>query len=394
MLGPAMARRSAPVDVTDEEQPDFYGQLHIKVLRCEKSTDGGHINYVYEAALANQKWMVKRRYSDFEKLQDSLSRRFRKLKKQLPQLPKTAWYRKTDADYVKKKGIKLEAYLNGLLVIPDVANSPELYNFFFKARFAVGMRASFSGMPDSGSFNRSTIGGSPPEGPVSANSSAQASPNIHSLQGLPGEHTANLSPSAFDAQLMADATWESDGAAVMQALPKGSADYVWLTETNLEIAHKSAQLDSLKMARDDMIRSLLCNPSPHTSTPPPRLLGSSSPCVTPEQLGSASVPLTSNAPVVEEKQQPLHQLLSQTQAVDCSFYGTMEAIQQAIQLGVLLVAFPRLGTEVAVQLQQATGGSSLCGQTILNGQQMRFEGQLAGVAGTGCLQLVQFLQDY
>ena len=85
-------------------------------------------------------------------------------------------YRKTDADYVKKKGTRLETYLNGtvqnssclpltraagLLAIADVANSPELYNFFFKvwllllmlllthsgqARFAIGMRASFSGM--------------------------------------------------------------------------------------------------------------------------------------------------------------------------------------------------------------------------------------------------------
>ena len=85
----------------------------MQVLRCEKSTDGGHINYVYEAALSNQKWLVppllltpdcpplahltgavqvKRRYSDFEKLHESLCRRFRKIKNQMPQLPKTAWY--------------------------------------------------------------------------------------------------------------------------------------------------------------------------------------------------------------------------------------------------------------------------------------------------------------
>jgi hypothetical protein len=32
--------------------------MYLQVLRCEKSTDGGHINYVYEAALSNQKWLV------------------------------------------------------------------------------------------------------------------------------------------------------------------------------------------------------------------------------------------------------------------------------------------------------------------------------------------------
>lgn len=375
MLGPAMARRTAPVDLDLdlEQQPGFFGQLLIKVLRCEKSTDGGHINYVYEAALSNQKWLVKRRYSDFEKLHESLCRRFRKIKNQMPQLPKTAWYRKTDADYVKKKGIRLETYLNGLLAIADVANSPELYNFFFKARFAIGMRASFSGMPDPGSFANLSMAGSPPE---SGLGSTQSSPSIQSTKhhGLQG-----LSPCAFDEALMCGATWETDGAALMSSLPKGSADYQWLSDTNEAIAHKSAELDSLKFARDEKVRSLLTE---STHTTPTRLFSSASPCTSPEQLGSA----TDAKPAP-----PLHNLLGQTQPVDCSIYGGAEAIQQAIQLGVLLVAFPEFGTEVAVQLQQATG-DSLCGHTTLNGQLMRFEGSLTAprmTSGTGCLLMAQ-----
>ena len=70
---------------------NIYGRLDISILRCEKA-DGSYINYVFEARLEEQKWLVKRRFTAFEKLHEALSKRFKRIKRSLPELPKTAWW--------------------------------------------------------------------------------------------------------------------------------------------------------------------------------------------------------------------------------------------------------------------------------------------------------------
>ena len=60
-----------PEDLDSSSSPVFYGRLDVTICRCEKA-EGSYINYVFEAFLDEQKWLVKRRFTAFEKLHEAL----------------------------------------------------------------------------------------------------------------------------------------------------------------------------------------------------------------------------------------------------------------------------------------------------------------------------------
>eukprot|EP00658_Telonema_sp_P-2_P035864 TRINITY_DN26022_c0_g1_i1.p1 TRINITY_DN26022_c0_g1~~TRINITY_DN26022_c0_g1_i1.p1 ORF type:complete len:355 (-),score=94.17 TRINITY_DN26022_c0_g1_i1:152-1216(-) len=347
-----------------QDLPDLYSHVHIAITSCEKTNEGGeHINYIFDATMGDRTWQVKRRFTAFEKLHEALCKRFRRLKKSFPDLPKTAWWRKTDVDYVKKKGYRLQAYLRGLLNLPEVANSPEMYNFLFKARFAVGMRASFSGLPETSrsmlqTMHNSTLNQSPPSSPQNMDGKRDI--------GGAGESAVDDTRNTDELSVM-----DEQERTMLKMLPPGSAEHDWLVHINQAIRDKRAELAALEAERADKLETMGSA----------GLLGES------QLLGCSLHSVEEIDDDVSDSHLAL--TLAKPQGMDCSFYGCPEAVHQAIQLGMLLVVFPEVGTEVAVQLQQASSTTgSLCGQTVLNGQAMRFEGSLDGpnsCSGTGCL---------
>lgn len=353
-----------PEDLDSSSSPVFYGRLDVTICRCEKA-EGSYINYVFEAFLDEQKWLVKRRFTAFEKLHEALSKRFKRIKKSLPELPKTAWYRKTDADYVKKKGYRLEGYLKSLLNIPEVANSPEVYNFFFKARFAVGMRASFSGTPEAKTLSASMVNCTP-ESDAAFNDKS----NVQNTKLSP-------TPSASTTQTVGP---DEDGAEIFAQLNPGTPEYEWLVRIDASIKAKRQELAALEEERKHKLACLVKDGN---------LIG-----IEPGKNSELEFALSQSLHSVEEESVDVTDALMQqqlriAQQLDCSWYGSAAAVEQAIKVGVLIVVFPQVGTEVAVQLQDAGASmSTLTGQTVLNGLAMRFEGRLDSpnlTSGTGCL---------
>merc|ERR1711934_808652 len=127
----------------------LFGVIQAKVVCGEETKDdsGTYISYVIVVRYGGQEWQVGRRFRMFEKLSAMLQTRVGR-GVHVPDLPKTHMFRKVDKDYVKGKAQKLDAYLQGLLQIEQCANSPDLYNFLFKSRYTVGVRASFIGVPE------------------------------------------------------------------------------------------------------------------------------------------------------------------------------------------------------------------------------------------------------
>jgi len=364
----SMLQTDGVVPLPDPVFAQLFGVVQARVICGEetKYDSGTYISYVIVVRYGGQEWQVARRFRMFEKLHAMLQGRVGR-GCTLPDLPKTHMLRKLAKDYVQGKAMKLDTYLQGLLKIEGCANSPDLYNFLFKSRYTVGVRASFIGVPESDAGNTSRMNAvqTPPSATLSISPPAD---NLSLVSNTTSE-LVNVRDS-----LEFSPAWEDD-ALIKEVAPPGSELASFLETNKAEIEEHESCIRELLTERKERIGAALREKGEPSAV----------------SLGTQPLDL---GPSTQEHN--LVQYLAEKQEFCCSTYGTTAAAVAALKCGFILVNFPSCGTELAVCLKEAIGSPSatspmaLSGTTTLNGSTTIFEGKimLGELKGQGFLRLV------
>jgi len=326
----------------------LYGQIEIEVESGQEAKDGNgsYIQYIIVVGYGGQHWQVARRFRTFEKLLATLQAG--RMAKKLPGLPKTHMlWRGLDKTYVSKKAAKLDTFLKALCAIEGCANSPDMYNFLFKSRFTVGVRASFIGVPES------DPAGYIPRQPSKINMVNMSAGAVDIfVDGPSNSNNALYSP-------------RSEAAILESVAPPGSKLAEYLEMNQAEIQEHESCIAALKAEREARIRAAV------SST---------------ESSGEGMQRLDQNM---------VERYFTTTQGIECSAYAKTADAVAALSTGFILVTFPSRNAELAIQLSSpikspsATTPTTLRGTTMLDGTMATFEGtlMLAQLKGEGLLKV-------
>ncbi|KAI5310875.1 Intermediate filament protein [Ascosphaera atra] len=126
-----------------ESDTGLYGRaaVHIKSIIIGKEEDGHeYASYLIEVQrkagdqMPSATWVVARRYSEFHELHTRLRSRYAAVR--ALDFPRRRVVMKLQKDFLQKRRVALEAYLQGLLLLPEVCRSRELRSFLSQRAIA------------------------------------------------------------------------------------------------------------------------------------------------------------------------------------------------------------------------------------------------------------------
>ncbi|GLD99243.1 hypothetical protein PINS_up007961 [Pythium insidiosum] len=101
--------------------------LNISALITGYETVGDHTEFIVQISCNGGLWLMSRRFSDFDQLHTRLVRHFGDLIE--ARLPEKQWFGRFDPNFLHKRQVGLQEYLDSLLQVPGILEDRSLQHF-------------------------------------------------------------------------------------------------------------------------------------------------------------------------------------------------------------------------------------------------------------------------
>ncbi|KAJ0409932.1 hypothetical protein P43SY_005826 [Pythium insidiosum] len=101
--------------------------LNISALITGYETVGDHTEFIVQISCNGGLWLMSRRFSDFDQLHARLVRHFGDLIE--ARLPEKQWFGRFDPNFLHKRQVGLQEYLDSLLQVPGILEDRSLQHF-------------------------------------------------------------------------------------------------------------------------------------------------------------------------------------------------------------------------------------------------------------------------